>query len=231
MPEVDARLLVGDEVSIDLREDAAAAAHGLPCRVYLIRHGRTSFNTEGRYRGRRDIPLDEQGFRDARSAAECLSGAGLGAVYAAPLERVRDTAVAVGRMARLPVIDLPDLINLDYGEWEGLTKAEVARLYPEAYRIYREYPETATIPGGESLAEAGERIKRALVLLGRRHPGGAVAAASHGIMIRLAVALAAGLWGRSFYSFQLQPGSVTPLDVRGERFDLAQALEERLTSA
>ena len=57
------------------------------CRLYLIRHGTTTMNVENRYRGRRDIPLDAQGYQDAVDAARRLSTAGLTAVYAGPLRR------------------------------------------------------------------------------------------------------------------------------------------------
>src|ERR1700750_719132 len=54
------------------------------CRLYLVRHGTTTLNVENRYRGRRDIPLDAQGYQDAVDVARCLSGAGLAAVYTSP---------------------------------------------------------------------------------------------------------------------------------------------------
>ena len=58
-----------------------------PCRLYLVRHGTTTLNVENRYRGRRDVPLDAQGYQDAVDAARRLSNVGLNAVYTGPLRR------------------------------------------------------------------------------------------------------------------------------------------------
>src|SRR6266542_3200952 len=74
------------------------------CRLYLIRHGTTTMNVENRYRGRRDVPLDAQGYQDAVDAARRLSGAGLAAVYTGPLRRTIATAQIIADEARVPAI-------------------------------------------------------------------------------------------------------------------------------
>src|SRR5256712_9339378 len=90
------------------------------CRLYLIRHGTTRMNVENRYRGRRDIPLDAQGYQDAVDAARLLSNAGLTAVYCGPLRRTIATAQVIADEAGVPDIRILHwLINLDYGAWEG----------------------------------------------------------------------------------------------------------------
>ena len=102
-----------------------------PTRIFLVRHGTTMLNRSSRYRGRRDVPLDRGGWDDAWSAAAYLSGAELDAVYSSPLRRARDTARIVADAADVPeVVDLPGLVNLDYGQWEGLTAEESAALHP-----------------------------------------------------------------------------------------------------
>src|SRR5579859_2949813 len=92
------------------------------CRMYLVRHGTTTLNVENRYRGRRDIPLDAQGYQDAVDAARRLSAEGLAAVYTGPLRRTIATAQIVADEARVPDIRiLHGLNNVDYGAWEGMT--------------------------------------------------------------------------------------------------------------
>lgn len=159
--------------------------------IYLVRHGRTVLNVEVRFRGRLEIPLDEQGRKEAWVAAHALAGVGVEAVYTSPLSRAREVAGAISSVTGAPITDHPGLVNLDYGEWEGLTKAECARRDPELWRVYRESPEDAACPRGEALAVAADRVVAALRRIGAEHPGASVAAVSHGVMLRLAVLRAA----------------------------------------
>jgi broad specificity phosphatase PhoE len=73
------------------------------CQIYVVRHGTTTMNVENRYRGRRDVPLDAQGYQDAVDAARQLSGAGLSAVYTGPLRRTIATAQIIADEARVPI--------------------------------------------------------------------------------------------------------------------------------
>src|SRR5947199_1173816 len=129
------------------------------CRLYLVRHGTTTMNVENRYRGRRDIPLDAQGYQDAVDAARQLSNAGLAAVYSGPLRRTMATAQIVADEARVPDLRiLHGLNNVDYGAWEGLTAEEASRYSPEAFALYRTDPHRAVCPAGERLADAQGRM-------------------------------------------------------------------------
>jgi broad specificity phosphatase PhoE len=153
------------------------------CQLYVVRHGTTAPN---RYRGRRDVPLDTQGYQDAVEAAECLAHAGLSAVYAGPLRRTIATAQIITEMAGVPDVRiLGGLNNLDYGAWEGMTAQEAATLDPESFALYRSAPSHAVCPMGEGLSDAQQRIIAALQLIGSRHAGQAVAAVTHAVMIRL----------------------------------------------
>lgn len=153
------------------------------CRLYLVRHGTTA---PGRYRGRRDVPLDVRGYQDAIETAEHLSHAELSAVYAGPLRRTIATAQIIAETVSVPDVRiLTGLNNLDYGAWEGFTAEEAARLDPEAFARYRSAPAHAACPMGEPLSDAQQRIIEALQLIGSRHAGQAVAAVTHAVMIRL----------------------------------------------
>ncbi|MGH2945103.1 MAG: histidine phosphatase family protein [Solirubrobacteraceae bacterium] len=162
--------------------------HNEPCRIYLVRHGRTLLNAEIRFRGRFEVPLDDHGRAEAWTAARSLSGAGLSAVYTSPLGRAREVARAVCVETGVDGHqELPGLLNLHYGRWTGLTKQEAAERDPEQWWLYRHAPELADCPGGEKLAHAADRITESLHAIADRHPGQAVAAITHGVMIRLAV--------------------------------------------
>jgi broad specificity phosphatase PhoE len=169
------------------------------CRLYLVRHGTTTMNVENRYRGRRDVPLDAQGYQDAVDAARRLSGVGLSAVYTGPLRRTIATAQIIADEARVPDLRiLHGLNNVDYGAWEGMTSAEAEAYDPELFALYRTAPDRAVCPIGERLTDAQDRAIGALTLIGQRHPGEAVAAVSHAVVIRLIVARLSARTGESW---------------------------------
>ena len=186
-----------------------------PTRIHLIRHGTTLLNRENRYRGRRDVPLDQGGWEDAWGAARVLESQGIEAVYTSPLRRARDTARIIADVAGLDaVVDLPGLVNLHYGQWEALTSREAETHDPVEFAKYQSYSTGAICPGGEALDVAAQRMKLSLRMLAALHPGGTVAAVSHAAMVRLAI-VAAGAVPRDEWRVALPNGSVTVFDVTG----------------
>jgi broad specificity phosphatase PhoE len=161
--------------------------------IHLVRHGQTVLNRDIRFRGQRDVPLNRTGRREAIAAGLTLADARVEAVYSSPLNRALEVGTAIAAASGLTDVEpIDDLLNLDYGRWEGLTKDEAREVDPLAWERYVTDPEHAHCPGGESLVAAGDRIVRAIRTLGERHAGGTVAAVSHGVMLRLAVLRIAG---------------------------------------
>lgn len=203
------------------RVDAPAGV----CSLYLVRHGTTTMNVENRYRGRRDIPLDAQGYQDAVDAARLLSGVGLSAVYTGPLRRTIATAQIIADEARVPDLRiLHGLNNVDYGAWEGMTASEASLYDPVMFELYRTSPERAVCPSGERLTDAQNRAVEALHLIGSRHAGEAVAAVTHAVMIRLIVARLTGVTGET-WRIPVGRGSLTMFRVTADSIVL-QALPE-----
>lgn len=183
------------------------------CELYLIRHGTTTLNVQNRYRGRRDVPLDAQGWADAVEAARALSPMGLTAVYAGPLRRTINTAQVIADECRIPDVRiLHGLVNLDYGEWEGMTSEEAAMFDPEAFVRYKEAPQEAVCPNGERLTDAQRRMVEAITLIGDRHPGERIAAVTHAVMIRLVAATILDLPGDR-WRIPVGRGSLTRFEV------------------
>lgn len=191
------------------------------CTLFLVRHGTTTMNVQNRYRGRRDIPLDAQGYQDAVDAAIRLSDEGLTAVYTGPLRRTISTAQIIADEARVPDIRiLHGLINVDYGAWEGLTSQEAEMYDPAAFHSYRVSPATAVCPNGERLSDAQRRMMEALALIGERHRGETVAAVTHAVMIRLAVFAIENVDGEE-WRIPLGRGSVTRFDLGRDRIRIS----------
>jgi broad specificity phosphatase PhoE len=192
------------------------------CELYLIRHGTTTLNVQNRYRGRRDVPLDAQGWADAVDAARQLSPLGLAAVYAGPLRRTINTAQVIADECRIPDVRiLHGLVNLDYGEWEGMTAEEAAMFDPAAFAMYTEEPSKAVCPNGERLSDAQARMIEAVRLIGARHAGERVAAVTHAVMIRLVVARLLDLHDSS-WRIPVGRGSLTRFEVERDEIRLAE---------
>ena len=197
---------------------------GNTCRIHLVRHGRTVMNAQVRFRGRRDVALDEVGRAEALEAANALSTHPITAVYSSPLQRARDVGTAIANARGVSEVhDHPGLINVDYGEWEGLTKEECAAHDPELFRAYAEDPDRAHCPGGESLADASNRMIAALLEIGRANAGREVAAVSHGAMVRLAVLRVMGP-SIGDWQFKLPTGSATIFEVKDGELSLVSPI-------
>src|SRR4051794_33264015 len=100
----------------------------MTARLYLLRHGETEWNRAGnRYAGRTDLALSEFGREQARRAAAALAHIPFGAVFCSTLRRSRVTAEIVAGERGLPVSFRPELVEIDFGAWEGLTRSEIER--------------------------------------------------------------------------------------------------------
>ena len=178
-----------------------------------------------RFRGRLEVPLNEVGRAEARQAARALVGSGLVSVYTSPLGRAREVAEAIAVTNGVGSVRAhPDLLNLDYGAWEGLTKDEAAHVDPEAWADYLGDPERAVCPEGEPVAEAAERVVAALRSIASQHPGQSVAAVSHGVMLRLAVLRVAGA-SDSDWQFAMPTGGAIVFDVDGDEIKIVSDLD------
>ncbi|MEU6711768.1 histidine phosphatase family protein [Nonomuraea sp. NPDC046802] len=155
--------------------------------LVLVRHGETVWHAENRYAGVSDIELTPRGHRQAADLAGWAGQAGLDAVWASPLSRARITAEAAAAEAGVPLQTDPRLRELDFGEGEGLTSAEMQARFPEARAAFESDPAAHPLPGGEDPHLAAARFVAALHDLGAGHPGGRVLVVAHTTAIRLAL--------------------------------------------
>jgi ribonuclease H / adenosylcobalamin/alpha-ribazole phosphatase len=149
-----------------------------PTRMMLLRHGETEYSVQRRFSGRGDPPLTERGQAQAAAAAKRLAQLGVAAVLTSPLSRAAATAAAVGAAAGVePVVD-DGLVEIDFGEWEGLTAAEVRERWPSELDSWLSSTDR-TPPGGESLDDVGRRVRRARDRAIAAYPGQTVVLVSH----------------------------------------------------
>ncbi len=124
--------------------------------IYIVRHGETDSNICGACLGHTDVPLNETGRRQVQDLAKRLADVEFDAVYSSPLQRAVDTAAAVKK--RAPMTMSYGLIERDYGDWEGMSFAQIEAKYPEEYRKWRENWIDFVLPDGESAANHQERV-------------------------------------------------------------------------
>lgn len=149
----------------------------VPLRVLLLRHGQTPMSAAGVFSGRSDPALTDLGLQQADRAAHWLrrrqeEGEGIDAVYTSPLTRARQTAEAAAVSLGLDVTTAPDLIETDFGDWEGLTFDEVHRRWPTEHHRWVADPSVPSV-GGESMDAVADRCSRLLGSLGYSSGAGA----------------------------------------------------------
>ena len=145
-----------------------------PTLLALVRHGESAWIAEGRFQGQGDPPLSDVGLRQATAVGARLAAPAAVpslplpdapplAIWHSPLRRAAQTAVAVheARAADAPLRPLETLKEVGQGEWEGLTHDEVRLRWPHELTAWRDDPMHHHAPGGESLSEARERVRRA----------------------------------------------------------------------
>ncbi|WP_433609502.1 histidine phosphatase family protein [Dactylosporangium sp. CA-139114] len=198
------------EVTEPARRSWSPPATGSPLRMVVIRHGETPYTAQKRYSGRGDVPLSDLGHEQAaRAAARARELApDLAAVITSPLRRCLETAAALGDV---PLIVEDDLIECDFGEWEGLTYAEVHERY--AAEQERWLASTAVPPpGGESFQQVAMRVRRAVRSLQDRFDGRQIAVVSHVTPIKLMLRDALAASDSFLFRLYLDPAGVSLLD-------------------
>lgn len=145
--------------------------------LFLIRHGETDWNAEGKLQGHSDRPLNEFGRRQASELAKRLAGDGVAAIYSSDLVRAKETAEIIGAQLGLDVTVDPDLREKNWGSWEGLTSAE---------RLTVEF-------AGETTEDHRERTLQAIARIVERHPGERVVVVTHGGSVRRIQAAVSGV--------------------------------------
>jgi broad specificity phosphatase PhoE len=158
---------------------------------HLLRHGEHILRGRvlaGRTPG---VGLSEQGRAEIASVGDRLAEDNIEALYSSPLQRARESAEILADQFDLPVQYREDLLELDFGEWTGLTFDAVRA--DERWQVWSSCRSIATVPGGESMRQVQERVVKALFELRQSHSNGTVVLVSHGDVIRAALLFALGM--------------------------------------
>ena len=180
--------------------------------IVLVRHGETDWNSGEVFRGRADIDLNETGIRQAELLGEYLGRDRMDFIYSSPLQRAVKTAEAIAGHHKLDVNTVPNLIDFDFGEWQGLSLKEVKAKYEEIYRDWTDTPEQVRVPGGECLEEVRSRaisfVEDAVMRCGE----GRIALVSHRVVCKVLICALLGVDNSHFSGIRMDNCGITRFD-------------------
>jgi probable phosphoglycerate mutase len=182
--------------------------------VYLVRHGETAWSLTGQHTGLTDLPLTPRGEEAARALGERLRGLPFARVFTSPLQRARRTCELAG-FGAVAIID-PDLVEWNYGAYEGLRSAEIHQRQP-GWNLFRD-----GCPGGETAADVGARADRAISRW--RAADGNVLVFSSGHFLRVAAVRWLGLDPTAGRYFLLSTATLSILGYEHDRSEPAVRL-------
>ena len=185
---------------------------GTPTRLILVRHASTEHSVHNRFSGRNDLPLSAIGEQQAAALARRATSFGdVAAVVSSPLPRARQTADLIAGALGAEVGVNDGLVETDFGEWEGLTFAEVEKGWPGELSGWLTTPD-ASPPKGESFGDVAKRVRRARDELIASHPAATVVVVSHVTPIKTLLRLALDAPLAAMTRMYLDPASVSIAD-------------------
>lgn len=180
-------------------------------RIYLVRHAESVANTRGLYQGQTyNTPLSPLGQLQAKALAQYLANHTFDQIFVSPLLRTLQTASLLASSKKVqPLIDRR-LIEINHGHWEGISKVEVARRWPNSYLLWKNFPSQAVFPGGERFTDTYNRIISWWQDISRLE--GNYLAITHDGVIRPLLAHLRQNSLDQIWDFDLQPASITVIE-------------------
>jgi len=180
---------------------------------FLLRHGETAWNKEGRVMGRLEIPLNRKGIAQAKRIARLLPNLDVHAIYSSPLKRALDTALIQVEQNKMPLKIEPNITEVAFGRWEGYRFDDLIK--DDAYLRFLKSPLKSAVPGGETILGVQKRGLKALQRATREVPKGRILLVSHADVIRAILCHYLRLPLQEFRRLRVDNGSLSVLEVDG----------------
>jgi probable phosphoglycerate mutase len=194
--------------------------------ILLIRHGETAWNAEKRLQGHLDVPLNEEGLRQAAALGRALRDESFDLIVSSDLLRARQTAEAIAMQRGMEVRIDAGLRERCYGAFEGMLYADIDGRFPEAYAAWKARDIDARFPAGERVAETlREFSQRAVAAIERIAKGGdyrRIALVAHGGVLECAYRAAQGIGFEHARDFDILNASINRFVWSGERLEMQQ---------
>jgi broad specificity phosphatase PhoE len=185
-----------------------------PTRLLLIRHGEIEPRYQRKFGGRIDMNLSTRGRAQAKILANYLRGKEIAAVYSSPMKRVRQTVAPLLENGATDPIILPELREVDFGDWTGFTWEEVGKKFGVHPYDWLDEIELGAVPNGENGIQFRARVEPCLFEIIRRHEGKTAAIFCHGGVIRMILAILLDLPLGKTNSFEIEYASLTQIALR-----------------
>ena len=140
--------------------------------LFLIRSGETEYDEQGRIQGTLDVPLSEDGRREADEVVKLLSTQSIEAIFSSPCQSATYVAEALGQAMGIKPKEAELLHNLDHGLWQGMLVDDVKAKQPKVFRQWLEQPETVCPPEGETINAAKARVAGVLAKMAKKYKEG-----------------------------------------------------------
>ena len=193
-------------------------------RLYIVRHGQTDYNLNGIFQGTSDIPLNENGIRQAEEIAGKLGDVAFTAAFHSPLDRAKVTCEKI-LDARLQATTDERLREVYFGKWEGVHRDEIKSHWPEQFENYYSNIGDFHPPEGEALIDAQERVGGFYDLLREKHPEGDILIVGHQFINALLCTYITGQDIADAWDYRAQPGEVFIFEIDEDAI-VARRIEE-----
>lgn len=158
-------------------------AQAMTTQLWLVRHGQTDWNLQGRYQGNTDLALNATGLEQALALAETIEGDRIQAIYSSDLQRAYRTAQAVADKWKLPIHSEPRLREARFGAWEGLQFSQIQERYAQNWADREANPLSTRPVGGESIYDVAARAWPAVDEIAAHNRPGPVLVVAHGLVL------------------------------------------------
>ena len=182
-------------------------------RLFLVRHGITEWNHNGRYQGLLDVPLSSKGRLQIMALRERLREEQFSICYASALQRARTSAEIILEEHFCPLQQTADLNEMGYGKWEGLTRDQIIAQYPDSWTHYLLDPTRHAPLGGETRRDLQRRVERVLDAIATEHHDDTILIVAHGGSLRAIVAFYLNLGPTDIWKLRLDNASLTVIEV------------------
>lgn len=215
----------GDSVQIESLNQTAHTGVKLPpprppqtkLRLLLVRHGETDWNRESRFQGSRDIPLNDNGRKQAQKAADFLADIHLDFAVSSPMLRPKETAeIAIQSHSDVPLSLEPQFAEIGHGLWEGKLEQEIEDAFPGLLAQWKAQPETVQMPEGENLQQVWERAIAAwndlVAKMSARDTPQVGLVVAHDAINKVILCYLLGLQPANFWNIKQGNGAVSVID-------------------
>ncbi len=183
-----------------------------PTRIYLLRHGEVTTFERKTFNGHTDVGLTPRGLSQLEEIAARLASCPIRAVYTSDLQRSVRGGEAIAKACDIPLFQMPELREKNFGRWEGWTAQEISRRNPGEWSIWLSDPAESRPEGGETYREVGERALSALEVILKKHAGEEVAVVAHGGVNRVLLADALGQSSSALFSIEQKYAALNIID-------------------